>query len=108
MSSHQPTTEQVVAALEDAKVLIARGWCKGRAQNKDEYCVVGALAEATTTDPDSDVPGYLLWRNALAAINTQVPAPWPNAVAYNDGTDQKTILELVDNAITYVKNMGGE
>lgn len=105
---HQPTPQHVIAALTATRTLIQRGWCKGAAQDGDNYCLVGALAESTMTDPDSNVPGYLIWRQALAAINTQIPAPFPNAVAYNDATNQRAVLEVIDNAINYVTILDGD
>lgn len=103
--AHQPRHENVLAALHNARNLIQRGWCKGKAQDGDKYCLIGALAEATITDPSADVPGYLVWRQALAAINSQLPAPYPNAVAYNDDTDQRTILELIDKTIHHLRQL---
>lgn len=102
---HQPTHEHVLDALHTTRFLIQRGWCKGKAQDGDKYCLIGALAEATTTDPNMNVPGYLVWRGALSAINAQVPFPYPNAVAYNDDTDQRTVLELIDKTIHYVRQL---
>lgn len=102
---HQPTTSHVVAALDKARSLIQAGWCKGRAQDGDNYCVIGALAQATVIGPDSDIPGYLVWQQALAALNTQVPAPYPNAVVYNDATSQQAVLRLLDKTITYVTEL---
>lgn len=97
---HQPTTANIITALTNTRALIQQGWCRGKAQDGDNYCLVGALAEATITDPDSTVPGYLVWRHALNAINSHIPAPFPNAVAYNDATNQQAVLTVIDNAIT--------
>ena len=105
---HQPTPQHVIDALTATRALIQRGWCKGKAQDGDKYCLVGALAEATITDPTTDTPGYLVWRHAIDAINSHIPAPFPNAVAYNDATDQQAVLKVIDNAITYVTNLDGD
>lgn len=106
MTDHQPTAQQVIDALTRTRALIVNGWCKGQAQDGDKYCLVGALAEATITDPTTDTPGYLVWRHAIDTINAYVPAPWPNAVAYNDATNQNTVLQLIDKAIGHVTRVG--
>lgn len=103
---HQPTAQHIIDALTATRALIAAGWCKGKAQDGDRYCLVGALAEATITDHDGTVPGYLVWRYALEAINHHIPAPWPNAVAYNDATNQHAVLQVIDNAITHTQQRG--
>lgn len=100
---HQPTPQHILTALREARRLIEIGWCKGRAQDGDKYCLVGALAEATLTDPDGNVPGYLVWRESLAAINANLPHPYPNAVTYNDSTDQQAVLEVIHKAISSIE-----
>lgn len=106
MTDIKPTPAEIINALTEARTLLANGWCKGKAQDGDKFCAVGALAEATCTKHDAfAAPGYLIWREALAALNTQVPAPYPNLVTFNDATNQSAVLGVFDKAITYVKEL---
>lgn len=107
MTTPQPTRDDILTALRDARNLIARGWCRGTASDGDNFCAVGALAESshTITRDGHTIAGYLIWRQALAALNAKVPAPYPNLVAFNDSTDQKSVLSVFDNAIAYVTEL---
>ena len=106
MSAHDPTPQQVIKALQDTRALIAQGWCRGKAQDGDAYCLVGALAEATITDSNTNVPGYLVWRHAREALETHVPMSYPNLVAYNDFTGQQAVLTLIDKTIKHITEQG--
>lgn len=105
MTERKPSPQQIIDCLTQARAMIAHGWCKGKAQIGDKFCAVGALAESSLTIEADDgiIPGYLIWREALAALNSQVPAPYPNLVTFNDATNQTAVLNVFDKAITYVK-----
>lgn len=104
---NKPTNGDIIDCLTKARELVARGWCKGKAHDGDKFCAVGALAESSITvnTGQATVPGYLIWREALAALNSQVPAPYPNLVTFNDATNQRAVLNVFDKAITYVKGL---
>lgn len=91
----------VIEALQRARVLIAAGWCQQVARDDNRYCIIGALAEATTTEQCSSTVGYLVWRNSKAALEQHLPEPWPNLVTYNDDvtTTQRNVLDLIDTTI---------
>lgn len=90
----------VIEALQRARALIAGGWCQQVARDDNRYCIIGALAEATTEQCSSTV-GYLVWRNSKAALERHLPEPWPNLVTYNDDvtTTQRNVLDLIDTTI---------
>lgn len=107
MNGPQPSRDDILTALRDARTLIARGWCRGTASDGDNFCAVGALAESshTITRDGHTIAGYLIWRQALTALNAKVPKPYPNLVAFNDSTSQKAVLDVFDKAITYVTEL---
>jgi len=100
----EPTPADIKAALERARELVEKGWCKGKPVDGDSFCLVGALAQATLTAAVGvpGLPGYKVWRDARQVLEDEVPKPFPSLVAYNDRTSQSEVLDLFDRAIAAV------
>lgn len=61
--------------------------------------VVAALADAAAAHPDS----HLIWSQALTAINSQLPAPWPDITAYSADKPTEHVVALLGKTIDYVE-----
>ena len=98
----EPTTAVIVAALQRTRVMVEQGWCRGRCRDGHKVCLIGALAESTTTAAVAidGLPGYKVYRDTKNALEAQLPFNYPNLIAFNDFTNQQKVLELIDFAIT--------
>lgn len=91
--------------IDEARAMIEKGWCAGKAKDGERRCLVGALAEATVTlhIGEDRVPGYLLWREARRYVEQQVPAGYTNLPEYNDRTSQAAVVELLRSTAKLVR-----
>ena len=98
----EPTAAVIVAALKRTRVMVEQGWCRGRCRDGHKVCLMGALAESTTSAAVAieGLPGYKVFRDTKTALERQLPWNYPNLVAFNDFTNQQKVLELIDLAIT--------
>jgi len=64
----EPTKAHVVAALARAKELV----------DLNHFDLIQALAEATTTEQCQGVAGYKVFRDARAAVQSQLIVPLPD------------------------------
>lgn len=51
-------SEAIAQKLDEARALIEKGWCRGAFNRRGCYCSLGAIAQATTGEPDPDTEAF--------------------------------------------------
>jgi hypothetical protein len=92
--------DDVRAALEQTRFLIARGWCQNMPTQGYKRCLVGALAEAPAGG-DTGRLSYQVWGDALKVLEGLLPPNFQTLVTFNDNpaTGQDDVLALLDEAL---------
>jgi hypothetical protein len=116
--------------IQDARNLIAKGWCRGNyAQNwlgfstniskGRKFCLVGALRKVCNTDDDiseweviknpivQELCQYIEKHTSVISNNTDFydRSVIGKLIAFNDQSDKKTVLKILDDFILARKMM---